>query len=228
MVYTHSNSNTTHTTHTMFAMHSNNEDQKNQNLQMSQHDSIDGAAEWDKVLQGFNPPTSPKKRSREDLEREIQELRMQLQPKKKQRRLPPMPVLKDFIADTQNFKQQLDEWNQKKQIAKNNKTQGQKADKTIRSAALRIQTFFQRTIVTKQRFRAFEAFGTLINGAKNQRAIKDVIQELNLPEDVQLKLRNMQQAHANVCRLRAQMEHEANQFYQHYVDFSNTAAKHVH
>ena len=189
------------------------------------YQDIDGAAEWDKVLQGFEP--TPKKRSREELEREIQLLKQQLHPKKKSRRLPPMPILKDFIADTQNFKQQLDDWNKKKQTAQHNKTQGQKADKTIRSAALRIQSFFQRTIATKQRFRAFEAFGTLINGAKNQRAIKDVVQELNLPEDVHIKLKRMQQTHADVCRLRAQMEQQAAQFYQNYLDFSKTAAKHI-
>lgn len=191
-------------------------------------DDIDGAEEWDKVLQGFNPPPAPKKRSREDLEREILELKQQLQPKKKQRRLPPMPILKDFIADTQNFQAQIQEWNHKKQIAQHNKTKGQKADKTIRSAALRIQSFFQRTIVTKQRFKAFEAFGTLINGAKNQRAIKDVVQELNLPQDVQHNMTLMQQTHANVCSLRAQMEQQAALFYKQYIQFSNAAAKYIH
>ena len=129
MVYTHSNSNPRHTTLTMFAMHLNNEDQKNQEMQTPDNEIIDGAAEWGKVLQGFNQPTSPKKRSREDLEREIQELRMQLQPKKKQRRLPPMPVLKDFIADTQNFKQQLEDWNQKNESHKITKLKGKRQTK---------------------------------------------------------------------------------------------------
>ena len=110
----------------MFTMHLNNEPQKNQEMQISDNEIIDGAAEWGKVLQGFNQPTSPKKRSREDLEREIQELRMQLHPKKKPRRLPPMPVLKDFIADTQNFKQQLDEWNQKNKSPKITKLKGKR------------------------------------------------------------------------------------------------------
>lgn len=191
------------------------------------YQDFDGAAEWDKVLQGFEP--TPKKRSREELEREIQLLKQQLQPKKKKKknRLPPMPILKDFIADTQNFKQQLEDWNKQKQAAKHNKSQGQKADKTTRSAALRIQSFFQRTIATKQRFTAFEAFGKLINGGNHQRCIKDVIQELNLPEDVHIKLKRMQQTHANACRLRAQMEQQAAQFYQNYLDFSQTAAKHI-
>ena len=100
----------------MFTMHLNNP-QKNQEMQISDNEIIDGAAEWGSA------GVFTQKRSREDLEREIQELEMQLQPKKNHAGYRPCPY---FIADTIN----------NSIFAKNNKTQGQKADKTIRSAAI--------------------------------------------------------------------------------------------
>lgn len=155
-------------------------------------------------------PHAPKKRPREELEQEIQLLREKLQQKKTKRskRSEPMQRLNDFICN--NYKQELQQWEQNKNPNKKN----------ARPAGIRIRAFLKRTLVTKQRFNEFKAFGTILNGASNQRSMSAICEETCMPPNVIHFLQRMINEHKQICQLREQLEDAADNFHTSYDEFS--------
>ena len=155
-------------------------------------------------------PDAPKKRPREELEQEIQLLRQQLN-KKKKKRSPPLERLYDFVCN--DYEQELKQWQLKKQDKPNKKA--------VRPNGIRIRAFLKRSFVTKQRINEFKAFGTILNGASNQRSMSTICEETNMPINVVAFLEQMKQHHQQACQLRQQLEQARKDFETAYDNFSH-------
>ena len=155
-------------------------------------------------------PDAPKKRPREELEQEIQLLRQQLN-RKKTKRSPPLERLYDFVCN--DYEQELQQWQLKKQDKPNKKA--------VRPNGIRIKAFLKKPFVTKQRINEFKAFGTILNGASNQRSMSTICEETNMPINVLAFLEQMKQHHQQACQLREQLEQARKDFETAYDNFSH-------
>ena len=153
-----------------------------------------------------NPQTPSKNRPREALEHEIELLRAKLS-KKKTKRSPPLARLKDFACH--DYDAELEHWKQ-------NKTENKKA---VRPAGIRIKAFLKRSFVTNARINEFKAFGTILNGASNQRSMTTICEELNMTPNVMHFLERLKHEHAQACALREQLEDAAINFETAYDEF---------